>query len=103
MIDRHASLAQHLFDVAVAQRIGCVPADAEQNDIGREAHSFEAEHVKSRSVRRHSLPDQHMVPRQCDKTDQDHVDRKAHTFEVEHVDLCWIRRRSLPERFADAR
>jgi hypothetical protein len=36
MVDPHAALAHHFFDVSVAQRVGRAPADADQDDIDRE-------------------------------------------------------------------
>jgi hypothetical protein len=39
--------------VPVAQRVGCVPANTDQDDVSRETHSFEAEHIGSSSVRAH--------------------------------------------------
>jgi hypothetical protein len=53
MVNRHASLGHHFLDVPVAQRVGCVPANTDQDDVSRETHSFEAEHIGSSSVRAH--------------------------------------------------
>ena len=57
IVEWHAALAHHLLKVPVAQRISGVPANANQDHIHRETHSFEAEHGKVvRGFRRHSLP-----------------------------------------------
>jgi len=45
MVDRHATLFHHLLEVPVAQRIGGIPADADQEHVDRKAHTFEVEHV----------------------------------------------------------
>ena len=57
MVDRHAALFHHLFQVSVAQRVGRIPADANQDHVDRKAHSFEVEHVDSSKFRGRSLPD----------------------------------------------
>ena len=51
MVDRHAALFHHLFQVSVAQRVGRIPADANQDHVDRKAHSFEVEHVDSSKFR----------------------------------------------------
>ena len=45
MVDRHAALFHHLLEVPVAQRVGRVPADADQDHVDRKAHPFEVEHI----------------------------------------------------------
>jgi hypothetical protein len=47
MVDRHAALFHDLLEVPLAQRVGRVPADADQDHIDRKAHPFEVEHVDS--------------------------------------------------------
>ena len=51
MVDRHAALFHHFFQVPVAQRICCVPANADKDHIDRKAHPFEIEHIDSSWVR----------------------------------------------------
>ena len=41
--NRHATLFHHFLDVPVAQRIGRIPADANQDHIDRKARPFEVE------------------------------------------------------------
>ena len=38
------TLAHHLFEVAVADAVFAIPADADQNDVGRETAAFEVGH-----------------------------------------------------------
>jgi hypothetical protein len=47
MVDRHAALFHDLLEVPLAQRVGRVQADADQDHIDRKAHPFEVEHVDS--------------------------------------------------------
>lgn len=47
MIDVHAAFCHHLLQVAVAERIGQVPANTEQNDFPFEAVTFEVDHAGS--------------------------------------------------------
>ena len=51
MVDRHAALFHHFFQVPVAQRVCYVPANADQDHIDRKAHPFEVEHGDSSKVR----------------------------------------------------
>jgi hypothetical protein len=51
MVEGHAALLHHLLKVPVAQRIGDVPADADQDHLDRKAHTFEVEHVDSSWIR----------------------------------------------------
>lgn len=53
MVDLHAYLGRHFLDVPVAQRVSCVPANTDQDDVRRKKHAFEAEHIGSSSVRTH--------------------------------------------------
>jgi hypothetical protein len=46
LVNRHAALIHELVNVSVAQWVRGVPADADQDDVGRKAHSSEARHVK---------------------------------------------------------
>src|SRR5471030_2777402 len=46
---REASLS--FLEVPVAQRVGRIPADADQDHIDRKAHPFEVEHINSSRVR----------------------------------------------------
>jgi hypothetical protein len=39
MIDEDAALGHHLFDVAKAQGVGCVPAHAQQHHFERIVHA----------------------------------------------------------------
>ena len=57
MVDRHAALFHHFLKVPVAQRVGRVPADADQDHIDGKAHPFEVEHVDSSWFGHRSLPD----------------------------------------------
>jgi hypothetical protein len=57
MVDRHAALFHDLLEVPVAQRVGCIPADADQDHINRKAHPLEVEHVDSSWIRHRSVPD----------------------------------------------
>ena len=41
VIDEHTSLGHHLFDVAQAQRVGCVPANAHQHHLQRIVHPLD--------------------------------------------------------------
>lgn len=45
MADRYAALLRHFLDVPVAQRVSRIPADADQDDFDREAHSFKVDHA----------------------------------------------------------
>jgi len=47
MVDQHAALFHDLLEVPVVQQVGCIPADADQDYINREAHPFKVEHVDS--------------------------------------------------------
>ena len=53
---REASIS--FLEMSVAQRVGCIPADANQDHVDRKAHPFEVEHVDSSWIRHCSLPDQ---------------------------------------------
>jgi hypothetical protein len=44
VIDRNAALAHHLFEIAIADPVFAIPADTDQNDVGREAAAFEIGH-----------------------------------------------------------
>jgi hypothetical protein len=44
MVNQHTAFLQHFFKMAVAQRVGCVPADANEHDVEWKAHSFGREH-----------------------------------------------------------
>ena len=58
MVDRHAALLHHFFQVPVAQRVSHVPANADQDHVDRKAHPFEVEHVGSSWILGHrSLAD----------------------------------------------
>src|SRR5471032_1691459 len=46
---REASLS--FLEVPVAQRVGRIPANADQDHIDRKAHPFEVEHINSSRVR----------------------------------------------------
>jgi len=41
VIDQHAALGHHLFQVAQAQRVGRVPANAHQHDLQREVQPLD--------------------------------------------------------------
>lgn len=45
MVDRRAALFNHLFALPVAQRVGPLPANADQNNVDRKAHPFKVEHI----------------------------------------------------------
>jgi len=47
MVDRNAALLHHFLEVPIAQRVGCIPPDANQDHIDRKAHPFEVEYVDS--------------------------------------------------------
>jgi hypothetical protein len=47
MVDRHAAFFHNLLEVRGAQRIGGIPADADQDHVNRSAHTCEVEHVDS--------------------------------------------------------
>ena len=51
MVDRDAALFHDLLEVPVAQRVGRIPADADQDHIDQKAHPFEVEHVEATSGR----------------------------------------------------
>ena len=51
MVDRHAVLFHHLFQVTVAQRVSYIPPDANQDHVDRKAHLFEVEYIDSSRVR----------------------------------------------------
>jgi hypothetical protein len=44
VINMNTSLLHHFFQVAVAQRVGRVPANAQQNDFLRKSHPFHLQH-----------------------------------------------------------
>jgi len=44
VIDHDTAFAYHLFEVAVADAVFAIPADADQNDVGRETAAFEVRH-----------------------------------------------------------
>src|SRR5476649_1033509 len=46
---REASLS--FLELPVAQRVGHIPADADQDHVDRKAHPFEVEHINSSRVR----------------------------------------------------
>jgi hypothetical protein len=54
MVDRHAALFHDLLEVPVAQRVGRILADADQNPTDRKAHPFEVEHIDSSWIRHRS-------------------------------------------------
>lgn len=45
MVNRYPALFHHFLDMLVAQRVSHTPLDANDDDIDRETHSFEAEHI----------------------------------------------------------
>jgi hypothetical protein len=47
MVDRHAALLHELLEVRVAERIGRIPADADQDHINRRTCPFEVEYIES--------------------------------------------------------
>ena len=68
MIDRHAALFHDLLEVAVAQRVGRIPADADQDHIDRKAHPLKLSiSIRPRFGRR-SLPDWPAGVCECDRT-----------------------------------
>jgi hypothetical protein len=44
MIDRDATLSHHLFEIAVTDPVFAIPADTDQNDVGRKTAAFEIGH-----------------------------------------------------------
>lgn len=40
MIDKYATLLHHFLQIALTQRIRCIPTNAHQIHVGREAHPF---------------------------------------------------------------
>ncbi|MFP9230903.1 hypothetical protein A0E43_19370 [Pectobacterium cacticida] len=68
MINFNAPFLHHFFQMAVAQRIGRIPADAHQDHIDWETHSFGIEHGRStRSVDSRVAYDLG-IGGQCDRT-----------------------------------
>ena len=56
MINTNAALLHHFLKMAIAQRIGCVPADANQSHVDWESHSFSRQHrVQACSVKALSI------------------------------------------------
>ena len=47
VVDKHAWLLHHFFQMAIAQRISRVSTDAHQHDIDRETHPFGRQHLVS--------------------------------------------------------
>ena len=47
MVDYDATLLHELLNVPVTQRVGDVLADANQDNVGWKAQSFEVEHVQA--------------------------------------------------------
>jgi hypothetical protein len=47
MVDRNAALLHHFLEMPIAQRVGCIPPDANQDHSDQKAHPFEVEHVDS--------------------------------------------------------
>ena len=47
VVDKHAWLLHHFFQMAIAQRISRVSTDVHQNDIDRETHPFGRQHLVS--------------------------------------------------------
>ncbi len=45
MIDRHAALRHHLFQIPVAQRVSQIPTDASQDDSFFDTMAFEVDHA----------------------------------------------------------
>ena len=45
IINTNATLLNHFFQVAIAERIGCVPADAHQNHLNWESHFSISKHL----------------------------------------------------------
>jgi hypothetical protein len=43
VVDGQPALAHHLLEVSVAKRVAAIPADAEEDDIGRIVTPFEGE------------------------------------------------------------
>lgn len=68
VVDKYAALLHYFFQVAAAQRIRGIPANAHQNDVDWEAHSFGSQ----RLVSSHFIQSQHRpcrrLTRQCDIT-----------------------------------
>ena len=59
MINTHTTLLHHFLKMAVAERIGCVPADADQNHVDWKSHSFSSQHlVQACSVKALSIDEQ---------------------------------------------
>jgi hypothetical protein len=57
VVDRDAALLHYLLDMPIAQRISGVPADADQDHVDREAHTFEVEHVDLSGIWHRILPE----------------------------------------------
>lgn len=51
MVYLHVALLHYPFQVPIAQRVGHVPADADQDHIDQKAYPFAVEHVDASSVR----------------------------------------------------
>jgi hypothetical protein len=49
MIDRHAALRHHLFQIPVAQRVSKIPTDAGQDDSFFDTMAFEVDHASNLS------------------------------------------------------
>ena len=47
MVDKHASLLHHFFQMAIAQQIGRLPTDAHPSHIDWEPHIFGSQHLTS--------------------------------------------------------
>jgi hypothetical protein len=47
MVDHHTTLLHYFFQVPVAQRIGGVPPNANQNYVDRKSHPFGIQHGRS--------------------------------------------------------
>jgi hypothetical protein len=44
MVNHHAAFFHYFFKVSIAQGIGSVPADANQNHVDRKSHPFDIQH-----------------------------------------------------------
>ena len=45
MVDKYTAFFHYFLKMAVAERIGCVPADAHQSYVDWESHSFGSQHL----------------------------------------------------------
>ena len=65
-IRREASIS--FFKVSIAQRIGSVPANTDQNHINRKTHPFGVQHGSGSCFKGSSLPVGENLLAQCDRT-----------------------------------